>query len=76
MNPIPSSLADRLDALKASGAIAGWQNGGGTNFGLGRAPLPLLIFPLNFGPAVSYYSTAALETAVKALETFGDLVLV
>jgi hypothetical protein len=67
------SLIDRLDALKAEGVIAGWQAGGGSNYGLSLAPLPWLIFPLNERPATSYYRAEELERDVTALERFGPI---
>jgi hypothetical protein len=70
-----SALIERLDALKAAGTIAGWQRGGGPNYGLSRMPLPWLIFPAHEGPATTYYSANELEAAVASLEQFGPMQL-
>jgi hypothetical protein len=70
-------LAARLDALKKNGTIAGWQDRAVTvNYGLSKAPLPALIFPINYGNATTYYNQDDLALAVSALEEFGPMVLV
>ena len=73
MDHASPELAARLDALKAAGTIAGWQDANGPNYGLSRDPLPAKIFPASFGPAFSYYDEAELRTAVQALELFGPI---
>lgn len=67
-------LKQRLDTLKETGVIAGWQERGATtNVGLTRAPLPWVIFPVSFGRATTYYTEDDLATAVSVLETFGSV---
>lgn len=73
MQSIPAELADRLDALKAAGVIAGWQDAGGPNYGLSKDPLPALIFPVSGGPASSHFSPVSLRAEIVALETFGPI---
>lgn len=63
--------AARLNLLKSKGVIAGWQQGGGPNFGRSKDPLPALIFPRSGGPASTYYNDHELGIAVRVLETFG-----
>jgi hypothetical protein len=73
MQSVPSTLAARLDALKDQGVIAGWQDAGGPNAGLSKAPLPALIFPANGNGALTFWGPATLRAAIIALETFGPL---
>lgn len=68
-------LVKRLDALKKAGVIAGYQRGGGDNYGNGKEPLPWLIFPANGGSATSYYNSFDLGEAIHMLEQFGPLQL-
>jgi hypothetical protein len=70
-----TELAARLDELKRKQIIAGWQAGGGPNYGLSKEPLKAKIFPSDGGPASSYASDAELATAVAVLEEFGALAL-
>lgn len=74
MTTISDDLAARLDLLKAIGVIAGWQRGGGPNYGLGRDPLPAKVFPVGNDHANTYYSEDALETDVTIMEHFGTFV--
>ena len=74
---VSEPLRGRLDALRASGAIAGWQDFGGRgghSAGLSRH-LPALIFPADEGGATTYYSEADLATAASVLERFGAVSL-
>ncbi len=68
-------LVQRLDDLKDAGIIAGWQRGGGPNYGLSAAPLPWLIFPAAEGPARAFYDAFALGEAIAVLEEFGPMQL-
>jgi hypothetical protein len=68
-------LVQRLDALKEAGTIAGYQRGGGPNYGLSRAPLPWLIFPVDGSGATTYYNSVDLGEAINVLQTFGPTVL-
>lgn len=75
MTSVPAILAKRLDALVEAGVIAGWQDAGGRNSGLGAAPLPALIFPLNEGPASTFNNADDMATAVAVLERFDAMAL-
>lgn len=70
-----TDIAQDLDRLKRDRVIAGWQRGGGPNYGLSAAPLPWLIFPANEGPATTYYNQRDLRAAVSALQQFGPMQL-
>ena len=75
MTSVPSALAQRLNDLHAAGYIAGWQDAGGPNYGLGTEPLPALVFPLGEGvPARTCYTEPELRELVQVVETFGPLV--
>lgn len=73
MQSVPAPLAERLNALKDNGVIAGWQDAGGPNSGLSDDPLPALIFPISEDGASTYYNEVDLRMAICALETFGPL---
>lgn len=71
MQKVSDKSARRLNDLKKRKVIAGWQDAGGPNYGLSKAPLPALIFPLSEGPASTFYDERKLVMAISALETFG-----
>jgi hypothetical protein len=73
MISVSANLADRLNALKEKGIIAGWKDAGGSNYGRGQTPLPAKIFPIDGRFASSYYDERLLEMAVTTLETFGPI---
>ena len=68
---LSQGFKDRLDRLQESGLIAGWQDSGGPNYGLGEAPLPAKLFPANGGPAYTIRSEYDAVGVLDMVEAVG-----
>lgn len=64
------TVIDRLETLKRSGVIAGFE-APHPNRGLAGGTLPWVVMPADEGPASLYDTDTALEQAVAEMETFG-----